>query len=387
MKTINRFIRCLAIVTTAAITASCTEGKFHIEGNITEAKDSVLYLEHMGLNGPEKTDSVRLKEDGRFAFSGERPDAPDFYRLRIAGNIINISIDSTETVKVTARGATMAREYTVEGSQESEVIKELAIKQQDLTARVMSVQRSESMGVRQTEDSIQRLIEAYKEEIAMNYIFKAPQKASSYFALFQTLGSQLIFNPRENNQDIRCFAAVATSWDTYYPGNERSENLHNIALEGLKTMRILQAKAQSPVIDPDKVEVTTIIDVPLPDSQGRQRSLTELKGKVVMLDFHSFAIDGSRDRIMEMRQLYNKYHDQGFEIYQVSVDANEHFWKTQTAALPWVNVYEPDGTSSQYLRRYNVQSIPTFFLIDRNNALYKRDAQIEDLDNEIKSLL
>ena len=71
----------------------------------------------------------------------------------------------------------------------------------------------------------------------------------------------------------------------------------------------------------------------------------------------------------------------------MSVDDNEHFWKTQTAALPWICVRDVDGSQSQYLTRYNVQQIPTFFLIDKTNALYKRDTQIKNLDDEIEGLL
>ena len=90
---------------------------------------------------------------------------------------------------------------------------------------------------------------------------------------------------------------------------------------------------------------------------------------------------------MMLRDLYNKYHAAGLEIYQVSVDPDEHFWKTQTAALPWISVRDEDGIQGQSLIQYNVQSIPTFFLIDRNNSLYKRDSQISNLDAEIKALL
>ena len=90
---------------------------------------------------------------------------------------------------------------------------------------------------------------------------------------------------------------------------------------------------------------------------------------------------------MMLRELYNKYHAQGFEIYQVSIDPDEHFWKTQTAALPWICVRDADGTSSQNLINYNVQQIPTFFLIDKNNVLQKRDVQIKDIDAAIKALL
>jgi alkyl hydroperoxide reductase subunit AhpC len=90
---------------------------------------------------------------------------------------------------------------------------------------------------------------------------------------------------------------------------------------------------------------------------------------------------------MQLRDLYNKYHAQGFEIYQISLDSNEHFWKTQTQHLPWVSVYDPDGMNSDNLMKYNVQSLPTFFLIDKNNVLQKRDVQINDIDAEIRSML
>ena len=90
---------------------------------------------------------------------------------------------------------------------------------------------------------------------------------------------------------------------------------------------------------------------------------------------------------MALRELYNKYHAQGFEIYQVSLDPDEHFWKVNTAALPWVCVRDADGMDSKYLTVYNIQNLPSFFLIDKNNSLVKRDIQIKDIDAEIKKLL
>lgn len=375
-----------AFLALAALTACSFEG-FRIKGTITDAKDSVLYLEHMGLNGPEVMDSVVLDADGDFDFRGEKLKEPDFYRLRIANNIINVSIDSTETVTFKAAYPTMATQYEVEGSENCKKIKELAVLQVQLLNKALAISRNNAIGAEQTEDSINGLVDKYKDYVRNNYIYKAPQKPYSYFALFQTLGGRLIFNPQESNEDIRCFAAVATSWDTFYPGSERGENLHNIAIEGLKTMRIKQQKAMGPAIDPSQVEVTNIIDVPLVDNKGRQRSLKELKGQVVLLDFHVFSAPKSTERIMMLRELYNKYHARGLEIYQVSLDENAHFWKTQTAALPWISVHDDDGLQSSYLVRYNVQQIPTFFLIDRSNSLYKRDAQIKNLDDELEGLL
>jgi alkyl hydroperoxide reductase subunit AhpC len=112
-----------------------------------------------------------------------------------------------------------------------------------------------------------------------------------------------------------------------------------------------------------------------------------LKGQVVLLDFHIFALEDSPARIIRMRELYNKYHAQGLEIYQISLDSDEHFWKQQTAALPWISVRDRDGIKSQRLIMYNVQAVPDFFIIDRGNNLVKRAAQIKDLEEEIKKLL
>lgn len=371
----------------AAMLTSCNNKKFHINGTVSEAKDSVLYLENMSLDGPVVVDSVKLDDKGAFNFSGKAPDAPEFYRLRIAGQIINLSVDSTETVDVKASYPSMATGYTVDGSAECATIRELALKQIDLQNRVIAVQNNPNLGYDLTRDSIGKLVAAYKEDIKRNYIYKAPMRASSYFALFQTLGNMLIFNPRENADDVKVFAAVATSWDTYHPDALRGKNLHNIAIEGIKNVRIMRNKMAAQNIDASKVNVSNIIDISLLDNQGNRRSLTDLKGKVVMLDFHVFGSNGSTKRIMEMRELYNKYHDRGFEIYQVAFDPDEHFWKTQTAALPWISVRDPQGLQSQNLAAYNVSSIPTFFLIDRNNEVKKRDSQITDIDAEINALL
>ena len=155
----------------------------------------------------------------------------------------------------------------------------------------------------------------------------------------------------------------------------------------MKDIRIIENQMAALQLDASKVQVNGVIELALQDNKGVTRKLTDLKGKVVLLDFHLFAGEQSTKRIMMLRELYNKYHAAGFEIYQVSVDPDEHFWKTSTAALPWISVRDEDGIQGASVAKYNVQSIPTFFLIDRSNTLRSRDVQIKDLDAAIKALL
>ena len=379
-----------ALVMVALSLASCTGKKFQVSGVISDAPDSLLLFENMSLNGPVVVDSVRLGADGSFSFEGEAPTAPEFYRLRIARQIINVAVDSTEHVTVKASYPTMTGSYEVEGSTECLKIRELALMQLNLQAQLNAVVQNPNVSYEKEADSVRTILEVYKYKVKNDSIFKEPWRAYAYFALFQTitLGQQvgLIFDPQSKKEDVQAYAAVATSWDTYHPGSERGTNLHNIAIEGMKNVRILQAE-QNQTIDASKINSSGVIEVALPDRNGKTCKLTSLKGKVVLLDFHLFASKGSTERIMHMRDLYNKYHAQGFEIYQVSLDPDEHFWKESVAALPWVCVRDANSTGSVYLTQYNVQSLPTFFTIDRNNVLQKRDAQIKDLDAEIKGLL
>ena len=379
----------LTVAAMAGVT-SCNEKKFHIDGTITGAADSTLYFENMGLDGAVKIDSAKLSEDGTFAFEGTAPTAPEFYRLRIAGQFINIAVDSTETINIKAQYPQMATQYEVSGSEDCQRIKELSLMQSSLQTQVNAIARNPELGAQAVADSVSRIVEAYKTRVKTEYIFKAPMKASSYFALFQTIyaGGQpvLLFNPRTSEQDIKVFGAVATSWDTFYPNEKRGENLHNIAIEGMKDVRYLRSQQQAEEIEASKVNTSGILDFTLTDNTGAARSLSSLKGNVVLLDFHLFADQNSMKRIMSLRELYNKYHAQGFQIYQVAIDGDEHFWKTQTAALPWISTRVDDNTSS-VLQMYNVQQVPTFFLLDRSCNVVKRDAQIKDIDAEIKALL
>lgn len=367
--------------------ASCDNNKkFTVTGEVANAQDSVLYLENVGIESLEVIDSVKLGADGQFTLKGNASEAPEFYRLRIDDQIINLSIDSTETVTVKAQYPQMATQYEVSGSDNCQKIKELALMQIQLQEQTIKVERDIHLNSQQVRDSLLSLLTAYKEKVKNDYIFKEPNKPYAYFALFQTLGRYLIFDPNANKEDIKAFGAVATSWDTYYPGALRGQNLHNIAIEGMKNVRIMEA-AQQNAVPSEKIEESGIIDIQLPDNKGRQRKLSELKGQVVLLDFHLFGMDDSPKRILMLRELYNKYHAQGLEIYQISFDPDEHFWKQTTAALPWVSVRDEDGIQSDKLIYYNVRALPEFFLIDRGSNLVKRSQQMDDVEAEIRKLL
>lgn len=367
-----------------AFTACDNSPKFKVEGTISGAADSTLYFEADALNGVQTLDSVKLDADGNFEFKGTPAGNPEFYHIRVGNNIVSFCVDSTETIKITANAKLMASQYEIEGNNDNADIKIIALKQYKLQQNIQQVENSK-LNAGQKQDSIQGMINTFKNDIKFNYIFKAPNKPASYFALFQTIGSYLVFDPMTSKDDIKCFAAVATSWDAAYPESERTQNLHNIAIRGMKNTRGPQTKTLE--IDPSKITEAGCINIALRDISGRVRNLTDLKGQTVLLDFTSYAAPQSAQRTMMLRELYNKYHSQGFTIYQVSLDGDEHFWKTEADALPWTCVRDENGVNSSYANIYGVNSIPCMFLINKNNEIKMRNEQIKDLEAAIKSLL
>lgn len=378
----------LLLLSAGILLTGCDRGQqFHVSGSISEAADSTLYLEAITLDGIVRLDSTRLKADGLFSFKADAPSNPEFYALRIGSHRIHFSIDSTESVVFSASLPTMSTNYTVEGSDNCQKIKEISLEQSRLQSQIIALERSSGMYPGDVVDSINRLIAAYKEHMAIDYIVKEPMKAYAYYAVCQSIsdlgGSYQLFNPLTDRNDVKCYAAVATAWDGLYPDAERTIQLCNMTIKGMSnttppTQRVIE-------IADSLVQEASLIDVKLPDISGNIRTLTELKGQVVMLDFTVYGAQESPERTRHMRELYDRFHAQGFEIYQVSLDADTHYWKTACEHLPWICVHEQDGTASNM---YRVTNLPTFFLINRDNEVVLRSNMIKTtVEEEIQKLL
>lgn len=365
--------------------SGCNMGpKFTVTGEVTGADGKKIYLEASRLSGVIVLDSAKIKANGAYAFKHQRPEAPEFYRLRVDDKIINFSIDSTETVTINATYNNFATGYNVEGSPNSTKIKELTLKQIELQNQVNALAKLKLTN-QLFEDSLNTLINTYKDEVKIQYIYAAPNTTAAYYALFQRINNYLLFDPLNNKEDIKSFAAVATSLESFYPHAERSKNLYNLVIKGLRNTRTTQGSTLE--IPEDMIKETGLIDIELRDARGNIRKLTDLAGKAVLLDFTVYQADKSPERNLMLRELYDKYADKGFEIYQISYDADEHFWKTSASNLPWVCVRDPQGIYSSTLNLYSVQQFPTWFLINKANELSVRGEEVEDLDKTIKALL
>ena len=131
-------------------------------------------------------------------------------------------------------------------------------------------------------------------------------------------------------------------------------------------------------------------DLEFPDPEGKMRKLSDLRGKVVLLDFWASWCGPCRRENPNVTKIYAQYHDKGFEVFSVSLDSDAASWKRAIEAdkLVWPNhVSDLKKWQSQAAAIYGVRSIPSTFLLDKEGRIVQRDLRGADLERAVKQLV
>lgn len=386
MKNIKGTATLFMLIATLLFVACSGNGKeetFTVKGNIADGTDKEISVYRIAEGGAKEIEKKTLDKNGNYEFRVPSPEHFDFYILNVqdGGTIVFIA-DSTETITINSNMENLTAGYTVDGNAENQRIKEITELMHALQEQVKSMASTTSPAIIKTEREIRAVVDEFKENIIKQYIVPAPGSASAYYALTLSLGGAPIFNPMTDKEDSRCFAAVATNFQHLHPGTRHTQRITKIAQEGLKATR--PARQVEVEVEEREANIADLFEIRLPQTNGDTIALSSMKGKVILLDFTVYENTGISSRNIQLRGLYDKYNSKGFEIYQVSADRREHFWQQSASNLPWTCVRDAKGTS---FALYNVQAIPTFFLINREGEVILRDAQIENTEKEIEKLL
>lgn len=384
----KKYILLPALLLTVAFHYSCQrESRFIVKGEFSSAEEQTLYLEHRGLGGVELLDSVTLKGEGTFTFKQAAPENPEFYQLRIGSQVALFAVDSLETLQVKGDANDLAATFTVENSPVNDQIRRIDEQTRLVNEKLDDAERRHE--AKKIDDltyleEVDTILKSYKSEIS-RLILGNPSSAAAYYAVFQKVRNYLIFDPY-SKQDYAMFGAVATSWDRYYPGTQRTKHLYDFTMNALKT-RKLQEKQAALLENASVVTGSALPDIVLSTINGEKRSLASQKGKVVVVDFTVYRSDFSPAHNIELNKLYTKYRSQGLEIYQISFDSDEHFWKNAASNLPWITVRDPQSVYSSLLSLYNVREIPTAFVFNREGDVVARVENYATLASEVAKLL
>ena len=332
---------------------------FTVSGTLTNAQDQTIYLEHTALLGTTLVDSCQIDTDGNFSIEAPAPTYPDFYRLRVGSRSLPLAIDSTEQVQVSASLDSLPYTLNINGSEVSAQMAQLRATARTATREVL-------------------------REQTQKIILANPRSLVAYYALFLKQNGLPIWDMADPS-DRRLYQAVATSYNLWMPEYDRTKALYNQVLEYMQAERSLRSQlaAQQLIEEAENA----FLEITLSDAKGQTQPLSQYRGKVIVLDFSSTEMEQYVAYNFELRELYNQYHNKGLEIYSVSIDRNQLAWEDATENLPWTTVRAYENDAVQVLTQYNVQSLPTLFLFDREGNIQGRYTDFTALEADINKYL
>ena len=323
-----------------------------------------------------------LAGDGSYRFELKGVSkTPSLYNVIYNGERIPLLIAGGDRVMVGSVGS-VVRNYTVEGSAESELLRQF------YQAFVTGAQRLDNIAVQfakpdLTEEERKSLVGEYTAEYyrirreQLRFIIENKASLASVYALYQRLpGDRYLFNV---DSDVVYFRTVAEALEKSYPDSPYLQSL--LAEIARMDARISLTSQITEARHPD-LEMT--------DIYGKKIRLSSLAGKVVLLDFWSAELGSSNALNADLKELYRKYADApvGFEVYQVAVDTSKPLWITavQEQQLPWISVSDLRGRSSVALGLYNVQRLPANFLIDKEGTIVAKNIYGKSLEAKLDEL-
>ena len=378
---LSPFVACAAL-----ILGGCnSENNVKLTGSLVGLKNHNVVLEQVTTAGSLFVDSVRTDKNGAFAFKFKtQKNEPEFYNLVANSQHVPLIISPGENIEFRA-GGNISKDYEIKGSPDSERIKELN------TIIAKAIDRIDSMKVifNATEDFEEKknlTTEFIKTSVKLkqNYITFIVENSNSMaalYALYQVMpDGDVMFN---QNSDLVYYRLVADSLNVKYPDAPHVKRLIN----DVKKMEA-NINLQS-MLSYGNLNESNYPDLNLPDMFGNNIRLSSVNnGKVVLLDFWVTVDPNAKMKNFEIKKVYEKYHDKGFEVYQIALDLNKSAWVTavQDSKLPWISVCDFKGANSPAARLYNVQKVPANYLINAKGEIIGKNLTDADLNKKLAEL-
>mgnify|MGYP005851563393 CR=1 FL=1 len=378
------------IIITFLISSCSNKDNVIVEGTYPAGKGEHLRLEMLNISETQFIDSVKIRKNGDFRVS-LKLDAPELILLKnTRGQYINLLAFPNDNIQLDIPAESFRKGYSVSGSDESEKIRLLVNtvnntrKQLDsITNTYNNIEDPEGAEAEQLIDSYQKIFMDQKKN-NIRFVVENLGSLASVYALYQRIEDDVyILN---DLRDLQYYKIVADSVKIKYPKSTLTTSLVNdverklTEYENMLTMNELSKN--------NAVEVG-MIDLKIEDSEEKEISLSSLKGKVVLLNFWASWNSDSRDLNQQLKSIYDQYHDKGFEIYSVALDSEKSRWRNAIyfEEYPWINVCELTYPYSYAASLYNVTSLPSNFLIDRDGNIVAKNVAGKNLATYLDNLL
>ena len=379
----KRFILAAIAIATMLVSCSTSGVKTTIEGRFVGSRVDSLLLERVsdGYDALELIASMKLSEDNSFKFEFEMEDngSPRFYRLSFYNSIrpITLIVSAGDCIYIDSAGDIFLN-YEVQNSEESKLVEQFNKEYYSAVDRLARLSEQMALG---EDDAMMLNIQAYEAakkamQAQVRFIGSNQQSLAAFYASRQHVVEEYVPSLQGKGLSLPHLQALKQGLEQRYPDSPYIE----VVNRDIESMSALNELASN-------VVELSYPDIKLDDMYKNMHSLSELEGKVVLLYFWSAELALCNNINAELKAIYEKYHDQGFEIYQVSADVSRALWIEAVRAqqLPWLSLYGNSDPSVFLL--YSVEVLPMAYIISRDGTLSSCSLVSAELEKEIKSRL
>ncbi|WP_192820912.1 TlpA disulfide reductase family protein [Rufibacter sp. LB8] len=346
-----------------------TDKSYRISGKINNMTTGKVFLDELSEQSFTPRDTAQINKDGTFSIEGTVSE-PAIYKLGFENQEGIMLVVDNQQIEITADSGKVAESYTVKGSKDSQLIKELnGIMQATQQQAVELNQRYQAAATAGKQEEMRQLQEQFmgmqrqSQETLKKFVRANPSSVVSAYVAGN------VINLEEQFPFVDSMTAVLK---TNLPSSKYTKALET----KLTAIRPTALGSLAP-------------DIKLPAPNGIELALSSLRGKYVLIDFWASWCGPCRQENPNVVRMYNKYKDQGFEIFGVSLDQDRGKWlkAIEVDKLTWPHVSDLKGWESSAAALYGVTAIPQTVLLDKEGKIIAKNLRGAALEEKLASLL
>jgi peroxiredoxin len=368
----------------------CKNNNIEVKGKLTNSiKGEYIYLDELRSSKLVTVDSVALSEDGTFSLK-RKVEFPSFYLLKTdETNFLTMLLEPGQKIELKADIDSLNFPSSISGSRGTGLMTEYNRKLQAAIVRLKGLREEyvRNLGSPQLSAIMDRLdsigqtclndINSYTKK----YIDENPTSLVSLAALYQQVApGEYILDPQK---DLKYYIRVDSALSLLYPDYEPVKTLHE------QVQNLVADITSQNLISPVSHQGNEVPEIALPDPEGDTIRLSSTRGNMVLLDFWAAWCPPCRQENPNLVKAYELYHSKGFQIYQVSLDKTRDAWIKgirDDHLENWIHVSDVKYWSSVVVPLYQIDSIPSNYLLDREGRIIASNLRGETLQIKLAEL-